>query len=77
MTHDLELESIIHALKIWRRYHFGMRFILMSDHIGIRYLFDEPNLNSMQARWFSMLSEFDFEIKYIKGKENKRARIWV
>ena len=33
----------------------------MSDHSRIRYLFEQPN----------MISEFEFEIKYIKGKENK------
>ena len=40
LTHDLELTSIIHALKMWRHYLLGRRFVLMSDHIGLRYLFD-------------------------------------
>ena len=43
----------------------------MTDHCGLRYLFDQPKLNSRQARWMALLSEFDFEIKHIKGKENK------
>lgn len=40
MTHDFELETIIHALRMWRHYHTGKRFVLMSDHSGLRYLFD-------------------------------------
>jgi hypothetical protein len=36
-------------------------------------LFDQPNLNAIQARWMALLSEFDFEIKHVKGKENKVA----
>lgn len=40
----------------------------MSDHIGLRYLFDLPNMNSRQARWLAMINDFDFEIRYIKGK---------
>jgi len=28
-------------------------------------------MNSRQARWFSTLSEFEFEIRYNMGKENK------
>jgi len=56
---------------MWRHYLLGRRFSLMSDHSGLRYLFDQPNLDSMQARWLAMISEFDFEIIYIKGKENK------
>ena len=30
-------------------------------------------LNARQARWLEFLCEFDFEIKNIKGKENKVA----
>ena len=71
--HDLVLTTIIHALKMWRHYLLGMRFTLMSDHIGLRYLFDQPNLNARQARLLATLSEFDFEIRYIKGKENQVA----
>jgi len=70
LTPDLELAAIIHALKKWRHYLLGRIFVLMSDHSGLRYLFEQPNLNSMQARWLAMVSEFDFEIRYIKGKEN-------
>jgi len=43
----------------------------MIDHSGLRYLFDQPNLNARQARRLATISEFDFEIKYIKGKENR------
>jgi hypothetical protein len=71
VTHDLELVAIVHALKMWRHYLLGMKFVLMTDHCGLRYLFDQPKLNARQARWMALLSEFDFEIKHIKGKENK------
>ena len=43
----------------------------MLDNISLKYLFDQQNLNARQARWMSFLSEYDFEIKHIKGKENK------
>jgi len=42
----------------------------MSDNISLKYLFDQQNLNARQARWLAYLSEYDFEIKHIKGKEN-------
>ena len=45
----------------------------MLDNISLKYLFDQQNLNTRQARWFSFISEYDFEIKHIKGKENKVA----
>ena len=34
-------------------------------------MFDQQNLNTRQARWLAFLSKYDFEIKHIKGKENK------
>ena len=43
----------------------------MSNNISLKYLFDQPNLSARQARWLFFLSEYDFEIKHIKGKENK------
>ena len=45
----------------------------MTDNKGLQYLLDEPNLNARQARWLAFLSEYDFEIQHIKGKENKVA----
>lgn len=32
---------------------------------------DQPKLNARQTRWLVILNEFEFEIKYIKGNENK------
>jgi hypothetical protein len=73
VTHDMELASILHALKMWRHYLLGRIFLLMTYHSGLRYLFDQPKLNVIQARCMALLSEFDFEIKHIKGKENRVA----
>ena len=70
MVHDLELESIIHALNIWQHYLIGNKFLLLTDNIGLKYLFDKKTLNSCQARWLAFLSEYGFEIKQINGKEN-------
>jgi hypothetical protein len=70
-THDLELAVIVHALRKWRHYLMGKRFELRIDHSGLKYLFDHPNINSSQRRWLEFLSEYDFDIRHIKGKENK------
>ena len=49
----------------------GRIFDLRIDHCVLKYLFNQPTLNARQARWLEFLCEFDFEIKHIKGKENK------
>ena len=43
----------------------------MSDNISLKYMFDQQNLNARKSRWLVFLSEYDFEIIHIKGKENK------
>jgi len=43
----------------------------MTEHSGIRYLFDQPKLNTRKSRWMALISKFDFEIKHINGKENR------
>jgi hypothetical protein len=70
-THDLELSAIVHALKKWRHYLIGRRFELRTNQNGLKYLFDHPILNASQSRWLEFLCEYDFDIKHIKGKENK------
>jgi hypothetical protein len=70
-THDLELVAIVHALKMQSHYLLWRRFILMNDHCGLKYLFEQPRLNARQARWMALINVFDFEIKHINGKENK------
>jgi hypothetical protein len=67
----LELEAIVHTLKKWRHYLMGKRFYLRTNHNGLRYLFDHPTLNARQSRWLEFLCEYEFDIKNIKGKENK------
>ena len=66
----MELAAIVHVLKMWRHYLKGRKFELRIDHHGLKYLFDQPNLNARQARWLEVIFEFDFDIIYGKGKEN-------
>ena len=70
-THDLELVSIIHALNMWRHYLMGMKFLLKTDNMSLKYLFYQLDLNSRKAIWLDFLSEYHFELNHIKGKENK------
>jgi hypothetical protein len=38
-THDLELETIVHALRKWRHYLMGKRFEIRTNQNGMKYLF--------------------------------------
>jgi hypothetical protein len=51
----------------------GRKFLLLMDNSGVKYLFNQQDLKSRQARWLAFLREFDFEVRHIKGKENNVA----
>ena len=38
-THDLELASVVHALKTWRPYLMGKRCEVFTDHKSLKYIF--------------------------------------
>jgi hypothetical protein len=67
----LEIDVIVHALNMWRHYLIGKIFELRTYHSGLEYIFQQPTLNTRKTRWLEFLSEYDFDIKHIKGKENK------
>jgi hypothetical protein len=58
---------------MWQHYIMDIKFLLLMDNSGVKYLFSQPDLNARRARWLAFLSEFDFEVRHIKGKENKVA----
>jgi hypothetical protein len=74
-TNYLELVTIIHALKMWRHYLMGKKFKLKTNHCRMKHFFGQPTLNARQTRWLEFLSEYDFEIMHIKGKENQVANV--
>jgi len=43
--HDLELVTIIFALKIWRHYLCEEKFQIFTDHQSLKYLFSQKELN--------------------------------
>ena len=54
-----------------RHYLLEMKFELRIDHHELQYLFEQQNLNARKVRCLQFLCEFDFDIKHVKGKENK------
>lgn len=69
-THNLERLVVVYALKQWRHYCLGSRFMQMTDHHSLKWIFTQDNLNMCQRRWMQTLQEYDFEIKYRPEKEN-------
>ena len=49
----------------------GRKFLLKTYNMSLKYLFEKLDLNASQSRWLYFLSEDHFNLKHIKGKENK------
>ena len=47
-THDLELDVLIFALKIWRHFIFGETYEIFTNHKSLKYLFFQKELNMRQ-----------------------------
>ena len=61
----------MHALKIWCSYLQGKKLFLLTDNTCVKNLFTHPRLNHRKVGWMAFSSKFYFEVKCIKGKENR------
>jgi hypothetical protein len=69
-THDLELATVVHALKTWRHYLMGNRCEIYTDHKSLKYIFSQKELNMRQRRWIELIKDYDLGIHYHPGKAN-------
>jgi hypothetical protein len=69
-THDLELATVVHTLKIWRHYLLGNTCHLYTDHKSLKCIFTQSELNMRQRRWLELIKDYDLEIHYHPRKAN-------
>nr|GEU52197.1 putative reverse transcriptase domain-containing protein [Tanacetum cinerariifolium] len=69
-THDLELGSVVFALKIWRHYLYGTKCTVFTDHKSLQHILDQKDLNMTHHRWLKFLSDYDCDIRYHPRKAN-------
>ena len=69
-THDLELAVIVFALKILRRYLYGEKCSIYTDHNSLKYFPSQRELNLRQWRWMELIKDYDCMIDYHLGKAN-------
>ncbi|GJY55858.1 putative reverse transcriptase domain-containing protein [Tanacetum coccineum] len=62
--YDLELGSVVFALKIWRHYLYGTKCTMFTDHKSLQHILDQKELNMRQRRWLELLSDYDCVIRY-------------
>jgi hypothetical protein len=72
-----ELLAIIRAFKEWRHLLQGMEKAIqvMTDHKNLEYFSSSKQLNQRQIHWMNFLVDFNFQIIYRPGSQNKKADI--
>ncbi|KRZ49542.1 Retrovirus-related Pol polyprotein from transposon [Trichinella nativa] len=68
-----EMLSLVWALREFRPYLYGQRFLVRTDHSCLRWLttFREPE--GQVARWLESLAELDFEVEHRAGRLHGNA----
>ena len=72
-TTEKELLAIVFAVKHFRPYLYGHKFILVTHHRPLIWLNNLKDPVSRLARWRIKLSDHDYEIVYKKGIANSNA----
>ena len=67
---DREYVAIRTCLERWRHFLVGIKFVILTDHVALTYIQTSASVSRRNARWLEFLSQFDFEIEHIKGREN-------
>lgn len=70
---EKELLAIVWSVKYFRPYLYGRKFVVKTDHRPLLYLFNMTDPSSRLTKFRLCLEEYDFEVEYIKGKENVQA----
>ena len=66
----METLAILKALLKWEDKLIRQKFTVVTDHKALEFFSKQQKLSGRQARWAEYLSRFDFEIMYVKGREN-------
>lgn len=69
-TTEKELLAIVYASKKFRSFLIGLKVIVYTDHVAIKYLLTKSNSTPRLIRWVLLLQEFDLEIRDKKDSEN-------
>jgi len=70
LVHDLELATVVFALRVWRHYLYGTQVQIFTDHKSLKYLMLQKELNMRQRRWVELIKDYDCVIDYHPGKAN-------
>jgi hypothetical protein len=66
---ERELYAILHALRTWRCFLDGAKYVVYTDHLPLKYLRIQVTPTARLTRWINELELYDPDIQYKPGKE--------
>ena len=68
-----ELLAIVYFTQHFRNYLLGQKFLIVTDHRALTWLYSFKEPGGLLARWIEKLGQFDFEIKHEAEKKIPHA----
>ena len=68
-----ELFAIVYLTQHFRKYLLGQKFLIVTDHRALTWLYSFKEPDGLLARWIEQFGQFDFEIKHEAGKKIPHA----
>jgi len=69
-AYERELIGLVLALRHWRLYLWGRRFIVKTDYYSLKFHLDQRLVTISQHHWVGKLLGFDFTVEYKAGSTN-------
>lgn len=69
-AYEKDLIGLVKAIKHWRPYVWGLKFLVRTDHYSLKFLLEQKVLSPLQQHWFSKLMGFTFSVEYKAGRQN-------
>ena len=66
-AYERELIGLVQAVRHWRPYLWGRRFVVRTDHYALKFLLDQRLSTLPQHQWVSKLFGYDFAVEFRPG----------
>ena len=72
-TVEKECLAIVLAIKHFKAYLMGKRFIIQTDHKALQWLHKFKEKNTRSTHWNLLLQPYNFTVEHWKGRQNANA----